>query len=179
MQNADKGLLALDGRPLVAHASALAEAQAGRVLISANRHLERYREFGHPVLSDDTEGSSKEYRGPLAGMLAALNAAETPLLLTIPCDSPWLPADFGERLHRGLVEAKAELAVAGDGKRLHPVVSLMRTNLRDSLEQFMAEGQRKIDRWYDRIKVCHVHFDDERAFANLNTPEELEAAHKK
>lgn len=175
MRNADKGLLTLNERPLVAHAIDAVKPQAAQVLISANRSAERYRRFGYPVLADELP----DYQGPLAGILTALSAAQTPLLLTVPCDSPWLCADLGPRLYRALRDADAELAVADDGKRIHPVVSLMRVAVRDSLAQFLASGQRKIDIWYRELNVCHADFRDAKdCFANLNTPEELAAAQK-
>lgn len=175
MQNADKGLLTLDDRPLVEHVLDAVKTQAANVFVSANRHAERYRQLGCPVLADEFP----DYQGPLAGILAALNAIETRLLLTVPCDSPWLAADLGERLYRGLHDAQAELAVVDDGERLHPVISMMQAGVRDSLARFMASGRRKIDRWYQHLNVRRVDFSDAKErFANLNTPEELEAAQR-
>jgi molybdopterin-guanine dinucleotide biosynthesis protein A len=51
----------------------------------------------------------------------------------------------------------------------------MRRALHPSLRDFLAGGQRKIDRWYGAHKVVEVAFDDEAdAFRNINTREELE-----
>ncbi|BBI64560.1 hypothetical protein HSBAA_58660 [Vreelandella sulfidaeris] len=66
-----------------------------------------------------------------------------------------------------------DIAVAFDGDRLHPVVALMRTSLADDLAATLAEGERKIDRWYARHAWCKVDMSDcPDAFANLNTEEE-------
>jgi len=63
--------------------------------------------------------------------------------------------------------------VAFDGERLHPVVALLRTSLADDLAATLAEGERKIDRWYARHAWCRVDMSDcPEAFANLNTEEE-------
>lgn len=40
-----------------------------------------------------------QFRGPLAWVLAALDAARTPCLLTAPCDSPRLPMDYATLKH--------------------------------------------------------------------------------
>jgi molybdopterin-guanine dinucleotide biosynthesis protein A len=50
----------------------------------------------------------------------------------------------------------------------------MRRDVHESLRQFLASGQRKIDKWYSVLKVVEVPFDDEAdAFLNINTREEL------
>ena len=74
MGGADKGLQLLDGRPLVHWVLDRLRPQVGRVVISANRNLDRYREFGCPVLSDTLAG----FAGPLAGLQAAMAEAGTP-----------------------------------------------------------------------------------------------------
>ena len=50
----------------------------------------------------------------------------------------------------------------------------MRRAVLPSLQQFLAGGQRKIDRWYAALNVVEVPFDDEAdAFLNINTRGEL------
>jgi molybdenum cofactor guanylyltransferase len=47
------------------------------------------------------------------------------------------------------------------------------------LGAFLAGGGRKIDRWYGTLKVVEVSFDDEEAaFRNINTRDELVEAAK-
>lgn len=168
MQNADKGLLELGDKPLIAHSIDAAKTQARHLFISANRHIETYERYGYPVLQDELS----DYQGPLAGFITALNACTTPLLLTLPCDTPWLATDVGHRLYRALDDA--DLAVADDGQRIHPTVSLMRTSVASGLNEFLASGERKIDIWYKQLDVRHADFSDAKdSFANLNTPEEL------
>jgi molybdopterin-guanine dinucleotide biosynthesis protein A len=69
------------------------------------------------------------------------------------------------------------LAVAKTGAQPHPVFALMKRDVRESLEAFLASGGRKIDAWYAALKVVEVSFDDEAdAFRNINTLEELKGA---
>ncbi|PTT75762.1 molybdenum cofactor guanylyltransferase MobA, partial [Pelomonas sp. HMWF004] len=96
MGGLDKGLQLLAGQPLVAHVLARLAPQAAPLLISANRHLDTYAAFGHPVLPDPP---GLNFAGPLAGMLAGLNTLPADAwLLTAPCDCPHLPADLAARL---------------------------------------------------------------------------------
>jgi molybdopterin-guanine dinucleotide biosynthesis protein A len=64
--------------------------------------------------------------------------------------------------------------VAKTGDQAHPVFSLMRRDVHESLRGFLGSGQRKIDKWYAALKVVEVAFDDEPgAFLNINTRAEL------
>ena len=168
----DKGLQAFRGRPMVAHAIERLAPQVGAILINANQNLERYREFGWPVVTDAVEG----FAGPLAGLHAGMSAARTRYVLTVPCDSPFLPLDLAGRLAAALEAAEggpAQLAVARTGDQPHPVFALVERALLGDLEAFLASGRRKIDAWYAPLRVVEVDFEDEAAFRNINTPEHL------
>lgn len=170
MGGVDKGLRPFRGKPMVAWALQRLRPQVDALLINANQNLEAYAAFGHPVLPDRVPG----FAGPLAGLHTGLLAAQTPLVVTVPCDSPFLPADLVERLLAPLLECGAELAVARTGDQPHPVFSLVRRDVLDNLARFLESGGRKIDAWYAALKVVEVAFDDEAdAFANINTLHEL------
>ena len=171
MGGVDKGLQPFMGRPMVAHAVERLAPQVDELLINANRNPEAYAALGHRVIADEIEG----FAGPLAGFERGLAHARGELVATVPCDSPFLPRDLVARLRAALEREGAELAVAKTGAQAHPVFCLMRRSLHPSLRDFLAGGQRKIDRWYAAHKVVEVAFDDEAdAFRNINTREELE-----
>jgi molybdenum cofactor guanylyltransferase len=171
MGGVDKGLQPLRGKPMVAWAIARLKPQVDEIVINANQNLEIYRAFGYRVVADEIGG----FAGPLAGLHAGLNAAAHSLAVTVPCDSPFLPADLVSRLSSSL--AGHDLAVAKTGDQPHPVFALMKREVREGLEAFLASGGRKIDAWYAALKVVEVAFDDEAdAFRNINTPEELKGA---
>ncbi len=169
MGGRDKGLQPFRGKPMAAWAIARLAPQVGALLINANQNLEAYAAFGHPVIPDRIAG----FAGPLAGLHTGLLACETPLLVTTPCDSPFLPEDLVARLRDALEAAGADLAVAKTGEQPHPVFSLVRREVLDGLTAFLEAGGRKVDAWYAALKVAEVPFPDERAFANINTLEEL------
>ena len=175
MGGVDKGLVELAGRPMAAHALARLAPQVDELIINANQNPSAWQAFGHPVFGDDIGG----FAGPLAGLHAALVRARHPLVVTAPCDSPFLPADLVERLATALHAAGAQLAVAKTFDQPHPVFCLCRRDLAEQLGTFLAGGGRKIDRWYGSLKVVEVAFDDEEAAVrNINTRDELAAAAK-
>ena len=170
MGGVDKGLQPFRGKPMVAHVLERLEPQVDEVLVNANRNVEDYARFGHRVVADEIAG----FAGPLAGFERGLAHARGALLVTVPCDSPFLPADLVARLRAALEERGADLAVAKTGDQAHPVFCLMRREVLPSLRAFLGSGQRKIDRWYGALAVAEVPFDDEAdAFLNINTRAEL------
>lgn len=167
----DKGLLPVGGRPLITWTLAALTPQVGTVLINANRHLERYAEFGYPVITD----SIPDYQGPLAGFLAGMHAAHTDWILTLPCDGPQPPPDLAMRLIAALVEQDAELAVATDGRRHQSVHALLPVVLAGDLERFLIEGGRRVEDWQRCHRIALADFSDQpEAFGNLNTLDELQ-----
>ncbi|PWG62214.1 molybdenum cofactor guanylyltransferase MobA [Sediminicurvatus halobius] len=167
MGGEDKGLIALAGRPMIAHVLDAVRPQVDAIIINANRNHERYAAFGLPVVADREGG----FQGPLAGMASGLAHCDTPLALTLPCDGPLVPADLVARLRAALGDGDA--AVAHDGERLQPAHALLRAPVLPSLERFLADGGRKIDRWYASLDVREADFSGQRElFINVNTPEE-------
>jgi molybdopterin-guanine dinucleotide biosynthesis protein A len=162
----DKGLLLLDGRPLVQHVIARIAPQVGALRISANRHVNEYQRFGYPVVQDATD----EYLGPLAGVLAGLQVAEAEWVLTVPCDTPYLPMDLLEKM---MVLSTGKDIVIASAARVHATVMLCRRSLANNLAEFLARGERKVQLWQAQLNCAVAQFDDEAVFANLNTPEQL------
>lgn len=172
MGTVDKGLQPFRGKPMVAHVIERLAPQVDELLINANQNLDTYAAFGHRVIADEIEG----FVGPLAGFERGLAHARHDLVVTAPCDSPFLPADLVARLASRLAESDAEIAVAKTGNQAHPVFCLMRKQVLGSLRAFLEGGQRKIDRWYAAHRLVEVAFDDEEdAFRNINTLEEKSA----
>lgn len=170
MGGTDKGLQELDGRPMVAWVTERFSPQVDELLINANQNAERYAGFGCPVVPDVIAG----FAGPLAGLHAALAAATHSLVATVPCDSPFLPADLVSRLYSALIASQAQCAVARTHDQSHPVFCLCRRELRPHLERYLAQGERRFEGWYSTLKGVAVPFDDEAAaFENINTREDL------
>ncbi len=170
MGGQDKGLVTLWGQPLLAHVIAAISSQVGEIMISANRNLDRYREFGVAVMADEIG----EYWGPLAGMATALRAVRTQYLLTLPCDAPCLPADLVDQMRAQLESSDAELCVAHDGKRLQNTIALLPRILTDSIEAFLENGQRKVETWLRQHNMDEVVFSESAgAFVNVNSDEQL------
>lgn len=169
MGGADKGLVDYQGRPLVEWVLAVLAPQVGETVISANRNLERYAAYGRRVLPD----TLPDYPGPLAGVLAALQAVTTDWLLVVPCDTPHLPADLAFRLLGAAQLEGVPLAVAEDDARIHHSCFLVHTDQREHLADYLARGERAVRHWQAELSSTTVRFDA-AAFANLNRPDDLQ-----
>ncbi len=169
MGGVDKGWVEVNGHPMVEHVAARLQPQVAALLINANRNYERYVALGFPVVPDLFEG----YLGPLAGMASGMQAATTSYVVTAPCDSPLIGHDLVARLAAALRQEAADIAVAHDGERSHPVFLLLRRDLATDLAVYLESGGRKIDRWFARHRVAYADFHDTpEAFMNVNDPGE-------
>ena len=182
MGGSDKGLQNFHGLPLALQTLMRLQLQSlplQEVLINANRNLAAYESLGVPVWPDSIDG----FAGPLAGFQTGLERCETPLMLTVPCDTPLFPLDLVERLYEAMDAQDADLAMAAapeadDTVRPQPVFCLLKTDLLESLVKFTQSGGRKIDAWTAQHRCAIVPFDlpgdSPQAFANANTLAELQ-----
>jgi molybdenum cofactor guanylyltransferase len=181
MDSRDKGLVPFRGKPMVQHAIDRLAPQVNSLIVNANRNVETYASFGHPVVSDDISG----FAGPLAGLHAGMrtcadasrdaNTQNSEWIVTVPCDSPMLPLDLVQRLFDAAQNESAEIAVAVTDEGAQPVFALYKLSLLENLETFLNAGERKIDKWTAQHCAANVPFEDASAFANINTSAELSA----
>lgn len=173
MNGADKGLLMFQGRPLIAHVIEALAPQVGPLLISANRHLARYRSWGRSVISDH----SVDFAGPLAGIASGLAQVKTPYLMVAPCDTPFLSGRLVGRLAAALEAEPADAAVAFGAGRMQPLCVLLNRDLEADLNVYLANSDGSAMGWLQQCRHVLVDFSDEpHAFVNINTPQDLAAA---
>jgi molybdopterin-guanine dinucleotide biosynthesis protein A len=170
MGGKDKGLIAFKNDSLIKHIIDAISQQTNTILINANRNIEKYAEYGYPVIED----SLSDFQGPLAGFMAAMSVAETDYILTLPCDGPIIVENYVEEMISRLNRTGSEIVVASDGQRMQPVYALIPVKLQSSLQKFLGDGERKIDKWYQQHQTSLAEFNDESGvFTNMNTPEDI------
>jgi len=171
MDGADKALLPLAGRPLLAHVIAALRPQVDTILLNSNRPAAHYAQFGLPVIAD----SLPDQPGPLAGLLSALQFTASELVLSVPCDTPCLPADLVARMRAALQRSDADVCSVSDGTQLHAAIILAHRRVTPALEHYLAAGRRKVQDWLHAQKLVVADFSDRpEAFCNVNTPQELQ-----
>jgi molybdenum cofactor guanylyltransferase len=176
MNESNKGLMLFGKKPLIAHVIARIKPQVADILISANAEIAQYQSFGYPVISDQL----MEFQGPLAGIESALKSARTKYAVVLPCDSPFIPMDFVQRMARDYVASKADVVIVHDGKRTQPLFMFLPVELKHSLEKSLRQGVRKVYSWLEGLKIHAIDYSDQtEAFININTPNDLKQAEEK
>jgi len=169
MAGRDKGWVMWEGLPLVEHVlERLARQQnlPQRIIISANRNLDAYRQTGHPVVTDERAG----FPGPLAGVEAGLMRCKRNWVLVVPCDTPLLPEDLLARLFEVATEQPGRLAAyatTSDGPQ--PLCCLLHPSVSGSLSKLLDTGHGSVQSWLDQLGAIAVPFDDATAFRNFNS----------
>lgn len=176
MAVADKCLLTLAGRPLLAHVVARAEPQVNALVLSANGDPRRFAAFELAVVADVYPG----HCGPLAGIISAMAyASKLPWqprwLATFPSDAPLAPKDWVDQLRSAAVRGELDVAVVADAVRAHYTFALWSLKLLPTLQRQFAAGERALHRVVrsakSEIVLCRK---DSRPFTNLNTPADLQ-----
>ena len=169
MGGVDKPLLALNGRKIIDFVLDRMQPQVEALAISANGDPARYAGFGLPVLADNFLA-----RGPLGGVLRGLEWAEgrgAQSLLSVPGDTPFIPADLAARLMPGP-------SCAENAAGVHWPVALWPISCRAALAQWLAtQDSGRVSRFAAMIGVQKIWFADPGdPFHNINTLADLEAA---
>jgi molybdopterin-guanine dinucleotide biosynthesis protein A len=171
MGGVPKGLLRLDGRPLLARSLDLFGRLFAASLLVVNDPAP-YAGFDVPRVADLLAG-----RGAPGGLHAALKAASTPWVFAAGCDMPFLSSGGIALLaaHRG----GAVAVVPRWNGRLEPLHALWSRPVLPVLERALAEGDLSLQRLATLVGAVIVEpeswrgVDPEgRAFLNANTQEQ-------
>lgn len=171
----DKGLQALHGRALISWVLEAVGRGSDETLINANDAQPAYAHFGCRVIPDQIPG----WQGPLAGLLSALSCAHTEYVMSVPCDTPFLPDDLIERLLEAQKSNATEAAVAVVGGRRQPTVALYSISVLPKLLAYLGSGGRKVNDWLDTLQLSEVAFDNAADFDNINSVEDLARAEQR
>ena len=174
MGGKDRGLQTLNNKPLWQHVADALQGQVAEIVISANRHIEIYRQSGYPVYQD----TLIDYPGPLAGMLSVMQQSDGEWFLFCPCDTPFMPSCLAERLASQNNEVPA--VWVHDGERDHPVITLIHRKLIPDLQAYLVSGERRVMVFMHQVGGHSIDFSDLKdAFMNVNTIKDLQMMQEK
>ncbi len=164
----------LGGKSLLERALAQAQGWSSLIAISSRHGLELIPDSDIPQLIDGSD------RGPIAGIAAALGFARqqgVDHVLTIPCDTPFLPTDLPDRLEAALTGA-AGAALAMSKGRLHPTCGLWRVTCLDEIPLYLATGRASLHGFAEAVGAISVEWPVEPIdpFFNINTAPDLAQA---
>jgi len=170
----DKGLQTLHGRALISWVLGAVSRDSDEILISADDAQPAYAHFACRVICDQIPG----WQGPLAGLQAALSCAHTDYVISVPCDTPFLPEDLITRLFDAQKSNATEATVAVVGGRRQPTIAMYNKSVLPKLLAYLGSGGRKVNDWLDTLQLSEVVFDNVAAFDNINSLEDLARANQ-
>ena len=149
----DKGLIAHQGRPLVAGIVAPRPQDAREVLICCRGHPYFYQHFADRVLCESVAD-----QGPCAGIIALLSVAICPTVMVLPVDLIGAPDQVIAALDTEWQESDTAIFLTDTQGRHSPCLRL-RVNTLAACEAFLDEGGRKITGLLDRVGARPISVD--------------------
>jgi molybdopterin-guanine dinucleotide biosynthesis protein A len=180
-ERGEKGLIDLNGRPMLAYVIERLAPQVSEIILNANGDPSRFADFGLPIIADHDDSRA----GPLAGFAAAMawaeqNRPDIRAILTVSVDAPFLPSDLAARLSHGSQNGPA---IATSNGQRHPTIGLWPISLESAVLDALANRQRRAENFAQHHQAVAVSFPFSEIgkhrvdpFFNTNTPEDVAAA---
>jgi molybdenum cofactor guanylyltransferase len=173
----DKGLVLLDGRPLVRHLLDRVADLGDEILVTTNRPQD-YAFLGVQLASDDSPGA-----GALSGLRTALRAAHGEKVLVLACDMPFV--DRPLLTHLIELAPQADVVIPRHAGEYEPMHAIYDRGCLPEIEASLEAGDMRMISFFPRVRVLAVEDDEldrydpeRRSFFNVNTPEELAQAER-
>lgn len=180
MGGVDKFLLTIDDKKILTHIIERLSPQVHKLILNINGPIERVNEFPIEVVPDIKKDKNNKPLGPLGGLYTALlYASESGYshVVTVSCDTPFLPDDFVERLWK---HHDTPVSLAKSNGRLHPVLAMWNVSLMAELEIYLDQGNRKMMDWVHHNPTVEVVWDETPdPFININSMEDLKKARQR
>lgn len=177
-----KALATVAGERIVDRVVAALREVTSEIILSANEP-ELFEDLGLPIYAD-----RRKDLGPLGGIYTTLieaRAANRPGILAVACDMPFPSVEVLAVLRReafgGGPAARPDIVLpASRGPRgVEPLFAAYRTSCIEAIEASLAAGDRRMIGFHERVRVHTIPMeevealcDPDRAFLNVNTPED-------
>ena len=172
----DKGLLMVDGVPLIVRTATVVDAVAGAATVVGQP--EKYESLGLCAIADDWPGG-----GPLGGIATALRASDAEWNLVVACDLPYLTREWLEFLVQRARASAADAVVPVNERGAEPLCAMYHSRCEPAIRGALEEGTRKVTEGLARVRVKYLEppewkcFDsDGLLFKNMNTPADYQEA---
>lgn len=175
----DKGLLDIDGVPLIVRTARLLDG-VDRMVNAATvvGQPETYQRIGLRAIADDWPGC-----GPLGGIATALRTSDTEWNLIVACDLPYLTREWLQFLALRARESMADAVVPMSERGAEPLCAMYHSRCEPAIRGALEQGTRKVTEGLVRLRVEYLEptewkcFDsDALLFKNMNTPADYEEA---
>lgn len=170
----DKAALEWDGVPMLSKIAWTISSRCDPVLVAAPPTSQAYVD-----LADETDlrwvTTEKAGSGPLGGLVEALRVAQqagADAAFVCATDMPLVDTGLIDELTDGLAES-ADVVVANDAGRDHPMAGIYRTRVADQLGELVAGGELRMVAALEALVTHRVGVSDPEWLANVDAPEDL------
>jgi len=162
----DKGLLELNGKPMVAHVIDTIKQITDDIIIISDRAA--YEVFGVPVYEDLIKDA-----GPLAGIYTGLMNSKHDKNIVVSCDVPFV----SEKLLHYLINSckNYDVTIPIKNNKSHQVIGIYDKKCSTVFKNELDNNQRKMKLALEKINLNVVDANqfEEKEFINVNTPSEF------
>ena len=169
----NKALMPFLGQPLIERVVQRVKSAAAELILITNQP-EQFAYLGLPLVADLIPG-----KGPLGGLFTSLTVASFPVVAVIACDMPFVNAALLETQRDLLAGGDWDVVIPHSEEGLEPLHALYSAACRETFENAIRQGERKILDVIGRLNVRQVSSEElrrvgvkESSFVNVNTPEE-------
>ena len=168
----NKSLIRVEGVKIITRTVSLLKPLFHEIII-AGWPAEDVTPGGTRPIADNFPGM-----GPLAGIEAAMKAADTPFLFVFGGDMPWLSAEIIVRQAEYFIKETPDVLVPLIGVMTEPLHSIYTCALHSSLEAFLKKTNNpSVREFYQLTNVMYFNLPSDekilKSFSNINTPTDL------
>ncbi len=166
----DKGLIKLNGKPMIQHVIDHIDPICDQILISANDKT--YEDFGYPVYYDEINDI-----GPAGGIISSLKHSSNKKNIVISCDLPFASTKF----IRTLLELSGDYAITLPMSRQHyqPLCAVYSKEVYPVFMEYISKGIYSLKSIIKEFRIRIIKqediegFDLSRELRNINYPDDL------
>ena len=165
--NQDKGLMLLDGKPMIQYVIDVLKSVVEEIIIISNN--QEYEQFGYPVYFDLIKD-----KGPLAGIYTGLYYSQAETNIVLSCDVPYVNKELISFLL--LEHQNHQITIPIKEERTHQLIGIFSKSCEVNLLQSLEKEELKLMDAFKNLNLNIVdanHFNTE-FFRNLNTPNDLD-----
>jgi molybdopterin-guanine dinucleotide biosynthesis protein A len=165
--NQDKGLMILDGKPMVQYVIDIFKNLVDDIIIISNNP--EYEQFGYPFYSDLVKD-----KGPLAGIYTGLFYSQSETNIVLSCDVPYVSHELISFL---LSEHKEyQITIPKKDERTHQLIGVFSKSCEANFAISIEKDELKLISAFKNLNLNIVDANqfDIDLFRNLNSPDDLE-----
>jgi molybdopterin-guanine dinucleotide biosynthesis protein A len=164
----DKGLIPIDGKPMIQNIIDALEPITEEIIIIANN--KGYESFGLPVFKDEFEE-----KGPIAGIYQGLKQSSNAINFIISCDVPHINTSFLNWLLSAYKKDQVTIPKT-DGREQH-MIGVYPKSKTHKYKEFIQRNELKLKLANEEIGCQYIEVPIDQfpmeLFRNINTKEDL------